>query len=310
MNKSQKTAYNEENQSGEFYLDSTSTQKAIRKLWGGVVDTYTKRKLTKEQDKLIAISAIVRELQPSIKSAYIAGIWEIYLPLDLLWHVRSTIKSPQKDKEYCAPSWSWASSETSRVMAYDYLITIEDFEFKTLLLQILEFEVRTKTSDFMGQVTGGYLLIWGWLLAFRHLKSEHLVEGSHSVILYGKMIGRLYLDQLPNFEWEEMYFLPFIKRIKDIHFGFVDGLVILKTGKQNQYRRVGFFEIQDELEFFTKPMKGYEKIAQDENKCSEKVRHLSLPPNFRNKEMLDDGEWKRGDIRTEGDWVESVFEII
>jgi hypothetical protein len=44
-------------------------------LWHGILDTYTKCLLTKNQDKLVAISAAARQFQLILKGEYIAGLW-------------------------------------------------------------------------------------------------------------------------------------------------------------------------------------------------------------------------------------------
>lgn len=75
------------------------------RIWYNSVEIYTKANLTKASDKLVAISAIARELKPSMKSRYFAGLWRDNLVPQLAWNcfrgTRSTV--------YRAPSWSWAS---------------------------------------------------------------------------------------------------------------------------------------------------------------------------------------------------------
>lgn len=44
--------------------------------WQNTVVEYSKKKLTQTDDKLVAISAIMRQLQPFIGYRYLAGRWE------------------------------------------------------------------------------------------------------------------------------------------------------------------------------------------------------------------------------------------
>jgi hypothetical protein len=54
-----------------------------------MVEVYSKRKLTKEDDKLPAISALAETFASHIQSDYLAGLWKRYLVYDLMWWVDS-----------------------------------------------------------------------------------------------------------------------------------------------------------------------------------------------------------------------------
>ncbi len=53
-------------------------------LWNQLLFTYTLRSLTEEKDKLIAISAVAKEIQPLMHGEYLAGIWRTHMAIDLL----------------------------------------------------------------------------------------------------------------------------------------------------------------------------------------------------------------------------------
>lgn len=61
-------------------------------VWEYTLETYTSCSLSKEHDKLVAISGIARMLQPFIQSDYLAGLWRKHLLRGLLWFV-------EKDRE-------------------------------------------------------------------------------------------------------------------------------------------------------------------------------------------------------------------
>jgi hypothetical protein len=78
-------------------------------VWIMTIRSYTRCQLTKERDKLVAVSAIAREIQPIIQDEYIAGLWRQSLPFQLLWfahHPPAGDRTPTRSKYYCAPSWS------------------------------------------------------------------------------------------------------------------------------------------------------------------------------------------------------------
>ncbi|KAG7414193.1 hypothetical protein Forpe1208_v008168 [Fusarium oxysporum f. sp. rapae] len=83
--------------------------------WHRTVQEYSRLNLTYESDKTIALAGVAQRMQRTRPDGrYLAGIWEKYLPLDLLWMVWPT---PKVEKPRLAryPSWSWASVK-SQVM--------------------------------------------------------------------------------------------------------------------------------------------------------------------------------------------------
>lgn len=74
--------------------------------WAEIVGTYSQCALTFDKDKLVALSAIARNLKTSFDCEYLAGLWSAYLERQLLW---DTYGSASRPDIYTAPSWSWAS---------------------------------------------------------------------------------------------------------------------------------------------------------------------------------------------------------
>jgi hypothetical protein len=95
-------------------VDDTLRDKA-QFTWCRSVQEYSRLNLTYESDKTIALAGVAQRMQRTRPDdRYLAGIWEKYLPLDLLWMVWPTpkIKKPRLARY---PSWSWASV-SSQVM--------------------------------------------------------------------------------------------------------------------------------------------------------------------------------------------------
>jgi hypothetical protein len=93
----------------KVYLNETPrTLSAAYDRWYLIVEEYSRRALTKETDKLVAISGIVQKLLPILNDQPVAGLWFNHLPYDLAWRTRRIGKRPET---YVAPSWSWASLE-------------------------------------------------------------------------------------------------------------------------------------------------------------------------------------------------------
>ncbi|KAG5760007.1 hypothetical protein H9Q72_011866 [Fusarium xylarioides] len=95
-------------------VDDTLRDKA-QFTWHRSVQEYSRLNLTYESDKTIALAGVAQRMQRTRPDdRYLAGIWEKYLPLDLLWMVWPTPKG-KKSRLARYPSWSWASV-SSQVM--------------------------------------------------------------------------------------------------------------------------------------------------------------------------------------------------
>lgn len=85
-----------------------------------LVPAYTKLKLTKQDDKLPALSAIAEELRLRTGDVYLAGLWKHDLHRGLLWMCKPSARQPEPGclpDRYRAPSWSWASIESSSIIS-------------------------------------------------------------------------------------------------------------------------------------------------------------------------------------------------
>jgi hypothetical protein len=77
------------------------------KIWFDIVQNYSSRTLSYQSDKLMAISGAARQMHDLLgKDRYLAGLWESRLHRGLAWQ---TGHSRTRQKDYQAPSWSWAS---------------------------------------------------------------------------------------------------------------------------------------------------------------------------------------------------------
>ncbi|PVI02269.1 HET-domain-containing protein, partial [Periconia macrospinosa] len=76
--------------------------------WYRIVEDFTSRNLTYEEDRLPAIAGIAKRFGETANDSYHAGLWRRDMVLGLLWH--ATGGSPIiTNKSARAPSWSWAS---------------------------------------------------------------------------------------------------------------------------------------------------------------------------------------------------------
>ncbi|KIV79276.1 hypothetical protein PV11_06844 [Exophiala sideris] len=74
-------------------------------LWDGLALSYQNRLITKDQDRLSALSGLAHRFQSDGLGHYLAGLWSKFAISMMLWEVRQG----RPATEYVAPSWSWAT---------------------------------------------------------------------------------------------------------------------------------------------------------------------------------------------------------
>lgn len=143
----------------------------IYEVWKRIVEIYTRLEITNQSDRLIALSGIARMMAATLeadgtKDQYVAGMWKNHLESQLLWYVnddkeKSTDKNPlanTRPKTYRAPSFSWASVETTRG------VTFPETTDQNILVELQLVRLIYKTEiDMYGILTDAYLVLKGLL---------------------------------------------------------------------------------------------------------------------------------------------------
>jgi hypothetical protein len=124
-------------------------------VWCGIVEAYSRSKLTFESDKLVALAGLANEMaQIFQRDKYLAGLWQSGLPYSLMWTANDDSDNKiVRPKSYRAPSWSWAS--------LDGAITFPDV-FKNAVAEVIDVTVGTE-RDIFGPVIDGSLILKGLL---------------------------------------------------------------------------------------------------------------------------------------------------
>ena len=136
--------------------------------WGVIVQGYSLAKLTQEGDKLIAISAIAREMKPLMQCKYLAGDWEADLVRQLGWPGYDIHSRPTT---YRAPSWSWASVDGRNQFWFE-MYSCDHYH---ALAEVVATHIDLAGEDEMGPVTGGNLDILGQLFELK-IREENEME--------------------------------------------------------------------------------------------------------------------------------------
>ncbi|KAF5975539.1 hypothetical protein FBULB1_7319 [Fusarium bulbicola] len=90
-------------------LGAIGLEKTYHTLWGSLVSIYANCALTKESDRLIAMSGIAKRFQEASKDTYLAGLWKEVIHSDLTWKTNAIEGAEVVRNESYAPTWSWAS---------------------------------------------------------------------------------------------------------------------------------------------------------------------------------------------------------
>jgi hypothetical protein len=220
-----------------------------------VVERYSKTVLTKEKDKLIALSGIAQMMASQIRGRYIAGMWEKYLASQLLWRVDPKYENGcftypskrHKPESYRAPSFSWAAVDAPQGVKCG-----ETTREKDLFIAVEKINVTTKPDSLYGLVEKGcYLELTCSLkrieMWFREKKGTthyvwNLAEGSKEEM--DRKHDNVYLDS-PDNDFEsiqgphgQLYCVPARKNSKDYLICLLLQLVSWEDPKRC-FRRVG-----------------------------------------------------------------------
>lgn len=135
--------------------------------WWKLVKIYSNCRLTFARDKLIAFSAVARQVQMRLTTTptYLAGLWVHRLTENLLWYVPEEPTQRLKEaQEYRAPSWSWAAiDEPVDSLVFDP----EPPRVQTKCVCRIIRAVTDPQADPLGAIGGAYLRAQGLLLRAR-----------------------------------------------------------------------------------------------------------------------------------------------
>lgn len=161
--------------------------KSYREIWATLVHIYTQRCLSKNSDRLPAISGLASEFQQYIDDTYVAGLWKSDLPVALGWmssslhRAESTTKKVtpsllieekdlvdewphgiRNDTNGDIPSWSWASVRGPVQLRGDN--RLDELEIITLC-KLITVSMEPKFDDPKGQLSSAYIDLRAQFLA-------------------------------------------------------------------------------------------------------------------------------------------------
>jgi hypothetical protein len=218
--------------------------------WSRLVQIYSSCSLSKEADKLVAISGIARDFYQKSEDEYLAGLWTSSLIRDLLWRVPPpapttlviTGDHSRRPKYYRAPSWSWASVDGILNLDGTRYLTSERAE---PCAKLLESSITPLVEgDVFGQVKDGYIRIQAY-----HLITPKLHRLSVTYVRLmgdGNLLAKIeLLFDAPPYNYRESVVLMLVQSSHSNAFSGLSmrGLVLEAQGTKGCYTRVGMFTI-------------------------------------------------------------------
>ncbi|KAK3901018.1 heterokaryon incompatibility protein-domain-containing protein [Staphylotrichum tortipilum] len=224
----------------------TYHREASPKDWGKMITAYSSRELTVPSDKLVAISAVVKDMARKLRyprpENYLAGLWRQNLASWLLWEIQ-VLPRPHPAR-YRAPSWSWASVDGKVQVVWETSPELEIIDAKT-----------SWTGPFSA-VTGGFVVVRGLMMAV----SDYTMTEDGKFRLLG-LFGRLDAAEpelLANSAQRPQLWLlrgheKFIREDEIRAYGATEdyirgfALVLLENAGGQSYRRIGSFSYSEHV---------------------------------------------------------------
>jgi hypothetical protein len=224
-------------------------------IWNRILSAYMECSLTRDEDRLVAISAIAKSIQPLVNDTYLAGLWVRHLPYHLLWYLESPApvwRTPGQSQSFIAPSWSWASARGT----CNFFLNI-DIHQERFMIRILEAIVVPKGPDPMGQLLHAHIKLRCWLKSFSF----------HKIIMITRFLNlgkdrRAWVDfdEEPGRNGRKLFFMPILDLPDNGGVGgnVVYGLILSQSKRREEFRRVGRFSAyfssnKKTYQFFKRP---------------------------------------------------------
>ncbi|KAF2433249.1 HET-domain-containing protein [Tothia fuscella] len=155
-----------------------------------VAQSYSRRKLTREEDKLTAISGIARAFFRHFRCEYIAGLWLDDLSFGLSWRRRGVV---QKPSSYRSPTFSWASLDC----IVEWPLRTESHKSS---LKIEKIHVELESQDPFGRLSSCWLIITGHIRQAFIVCNKRISAGGYDLVwelksTSSKLLGTAFMDE-------------------------------------------------------------------------------------------------------------------
>ncbi|KAM0424819.1 hypothetical protein ACHAPT_009875 [Fusarium lateritium] len=134
--------------------------------WGAMLQAYSSRQLTLDDDKLLGIAALAAEYSRTRDVGhYYAGLWERDFLTQCIWQPHKASKRRIRKKGR-APSWSWASLDCAIHDGFNSIVSTSDtgssFEAFKITCELVDVHTTLITPENpFGRVKNGFIVLRG-----------------------------------------------------------------------------------------------------------------------------------------------------
>ncbi|KAK2472566.1 hypothetical protein H9L39_16446 [Fusarium oxysporum f. sp. albedinis] len=222
---------------GEFHdhikeTPSRNLDTKLDLLWREMVIQYSHLRLTYSSDKLPALSGLAEAIRRKTGHEYLAGLWRDTLLLDMCWFSTS---NELQDRQWRAPSWSWASVNGS-IEYEQYLYCwpyLSSNNFRTWA-RVLEAKCSLKGASATGQFTDGFITLECSMLSAVYRDGELHIDDNR---LTWKPDRTHFVQEL-----QTVFIIPLltlVEGLQNMHKG-LHALVVQRSNTNlNQMERIG-----------------------------------------------------------------------
>ena len=257
------------------FMETIRTRKSVQILseqWYGICSLFNKRRFTRFEDKLPALSGMAKYVADGVGDQFLVGLWRNSVILGLLWritptkHLREHLDTLSLPNPVNAPSWSW-------MVHNDYFelgTTSFYLDGNNKLIaecKICSTEISYASSSEFGRIDRAVLVVSGRMMPLSH----HFVR--YPVQNLTMTLWSLYHEGRPiyhcNLDWvDEAHVIhppealamlkiascPVYTRGKESKRNVVWGLLLMATLNATEYQRVGIFssswDVPDAVDLF------------------------------------------------------------
>lgn len=227
--------------------------------WARLVQAYCSMSFTRTEDRAAAFSGIISLLRPHL-GEYLVGLWEIFLPFELLW---VAVRPSNRQKIFRGPSWSWMSIDGP----VEYSRCGHSVEHDQLLVRFVSASVDYTSTD-MSRASNWEMRLWGKLAVGDYKHRGNRPSKRVHMHYIGNPTGRIlpsgapevdptelllesdtpsppyiFLDEVEPVELYDREFVFFLLfRDQVVGSKIQAGLVLRLTEDEQRFRRIGVFD--------------------------------------------------------------------
>jgi hypothetical protein len=159
-----------------------------------VSQSYSRRKLTRPEDKLTAISGIARAFFRHFRCKYIAGLWEFDLAFGLSWRKRGAVTRPAV---YRSPSFSWACLDAP-VSGVEWPLRPSPNLQSAVMVE--QSHVELDGEDPFGRISSSSITVTGNVRKAFVVSRKRISAGDYDLVwelrsLANKLLGTAFMDE-------------------------------------------------------------------------------------------------------------------